>query len=414
MLSNLGVKITPGFYIERPKYLVETPLALERPVVLASRYTEGPKSVTLDAKGRKCGWFVLRHAAKWTIEPQPAFKVIVAYEDGAKSEADFLGGVNVRDLDDPGDMPFSLERETATVADTVKTETPLGVGFVYETVWPNENPGKKITSVRIESANHSAAAIMGFALANESNALEGVARGNKVLCDSLASEGSKLQEEKRYAEAIAKYEQAHSADPRQLYVMNALGNCFQKLNDQKSAEMWYLKSLRTDINQPPVWDWLKSTGSTATLDDSGTQRKSLSAPTLVVADLTFSTDGGATWTADPPILSGTNWKFKVKAEWAGGDSRCGGVQLRSLLESTNGKERYDHVDFKRAYYYAYRHLHQTPRPYIFDMDLSGRNPGTYKYRFRVWYNINEPDPTLPGEDKRRVEANRAFSVLIRK
>jgi tetratricopeptide (TPR) repeat protein len=255
---------------------------------------------------------------------------------------------------------------------------------------------------------------MGFALANESNALEGVARGNKVLCDSLASEGSKLQEEKRYAEAIAKYEQAHSADPRQLYVMNALGNCFQKLNDQKSAEKWYLKSLRTDINQPPVWDWLKSTGSTATLDDSGTQRKSLSAPTLVVADLTFSTDGGATWTADPPILSGTNRKFKVKAEWAGGDSRCGGVQLKSSLESTNGKERYDHVDFKRAYYYAYRHLHQTPRPYIFDMDLSGRNPGTYKYRFRVWYNINEPDPTLPGEDKRRVEANRAFSVLIRK
>lgn len=413
MLANLGVKVTPGLRVERPKQLKETPLELPGPMVLKSRYTEGPETVTVEAKGRKCGWFVLRHAAKWTVEQLPAFHVVVTYADGTASTTEFVGGLNVRDVDDPADAPFALERATATRGTGPRGDTPLGPGFTYETVWPNENPGKPVAKLDIRTALHGATAILGVACAEV--ATEPVAKktGDKARCDRLAAEGSKLQAAEKYAAAIVRYKAAHAADPRQLYVMNALGNCYQRLNDQKAAEQWYLKSLRTDINQPPVWDWLKSTGSTATLDDSGAQRGAASAPTLLVAGLTFSTDGGKTWTEDPPILTGTQRKFKVKAEWAGGDSRKAGAQLRSVLESLDGKEKVDHVDIRKEYYYAFRHLHQTPRPYVFELDFTNRDSGTYKFRFRVWYRLDAPDPTLPGTDKRQVEARRTFSILIK-
>lgn len=413
MLVNLGVQVTPGVRVERPKYLKESPLDLPKDAVLASRYTEGPREIVLDPKGASCGWFVLRHAAKWTVEQLPAFRVVVTYADDSQSVTEFAGGLNVRDLDDAEDTPFALERATATRVAGPKGETPFGAGFAYETVWPNENPGKKIKSVRILSENHGATAVLGFALAEASKTPVADVKGDKTLCDRLAAEGSKLQTAKKYREAIAKYEEAHAADPRQLYVMNALGNCWQKLNDQKAAEKWYLKSLKTDINQPPVWGWLKSTGSTATLDDSGMQRGATSAPTLIVAGMTFSTDGGRTWTEDPPILSGAARQFKVKVEWAGGDSRKTGAQLLNILESADGREKHNHVDFKRDYFHAYRHLHQTPRPYVFDFDFTDRAPGTYKYRFRIWYLLDAPDPTLPGPDRRRVEATRSFSVLVK-
>ena len=418
MLANLGVNVVPGVRVERPENLVERPLALAQPAVLSSRYTDGPDKIALPADGAKCGWFVFRHAAKWTAETLPACRVAVTFEDGAKSEMGFVGGVNVRDLDDPANAPFPKEPMTATRVSGKATATPFGAGAVYETAWPNDTPDKRISEIEVISAGHGAVAVMGFSLADESkdrrSEVQGAKDGgDKALCDRLAAEGARLQKEKKFREAIAIYEKAHAAAPRELYVMNALGNCHQALDEQKAAEKWYLKSLRTDLNQPPVWDWLKSTGSTATLDDSDSQRGAAGVPTLSILGVLFSTDGGNTWTKDPPILSGDARKFQVKVEWTGSDSRCPNAKLDCIIESHDGGEKIKHVGANGSYWVAYRQLNHHHESYVFDMDFAGRAPGTYKYRFRLWYNLKEPDPSIPGPDKRRVEASRAFSILAR-
>ena len=81
---------------------------------------------------------------------------------------------------------------------------------------------------------------------------------DEAMAKRLYEQGAARQRAKDLRGAIALYERAHAADPRQLNVMNALGNCHDALGEPAKAAAWYRKSLDADINQPHVLDYLNA------------------------------------------------------------------------------------------------------------------------------------------------------------
>lgn len=162
------------------------------------------------------------------------------------------------------------------------------------------------------------------------------------------------------------------------------------------------------------------------------------------ASLLFSTDGGRTWREDYPLLTGTNRTFDIKVEWIGRDDRkmvwngvlhCDLSSARDFASSVgrpHGSSSYVQMSSRHFERFSAQYLNNTPRPYLFHVDLGARaegarvhprtqkplsacsayGPGTWFFSCSLGYRLETPLPESPHRDKRLIEARRDFFVYI--
>jgi hypothetical protein len=110
---------------------------------------------------------------------------------------------------------------------------------------------------------------------------------------------------------------------------------------------------------------------------------------LKITDLTFSTDGGKTWSADFPILKKGNPVFKVKVVWTASETPpilWGAVMSRIVSKEkdfASAKKGLREIDSNngmklRGWYQNASHGRslKSPRPFIYTVDLGVREKGT--------------------------------------
>jgi len=242
---------------------------IERPntiFVMKSMYRkkgDAREDVTLELGGKKAPWVFFLHSCVWEMAMQ-MMSVYVDYADGSAYEIVMSGGVNIRDYASrKPDKPFVGEIDTVTKCAVTVPQAKWGKGSLFSTGWCNPQPDKPIARLRFHSLDRGVvmflAVTLGYPCAEVEKAGGGGERGGAAAAidekagRKFADAAAKLQAAKKYREAIALYEKAHAADPRQLYVMNAIGNCYDRLEEFEKAYEWYVKSLDTDYNQPHVW-----------------------------------------------------------------------------------------------------------------------------------------------------------------
>ena len=120
---------------------------------------------------------------------------------------------------------------------------------------------------------------------------------------------------------------------------------------------------------------------------------------IFITAMEFSVDGGASWSAVPPILEGDNAAFKLRVSWSGSDERPlmnGGFINESVV--ARGFKR----DPARAVHGNVRaYVNSNPRPFVWNLDYTDLQPGSYKFSVLLFY------VTQKGE---RVKAERDFWI----
>ena len=223
---------------------------------------------TVELGGKKAPWIFFLHSCVWEMAMQ-MMSVYVDYADGSTYEIVLSGGVNIRDYATrKPDKPFIGEIDTVTRCAVTVPQVKWGKGSLFSTGWCNPQPGKPIARLRFHSLNRGVVMFAGVTLGYPTGEVKGEGEERNAVIDEKASqrfaaEAAKLQGEKKSREAIAVYEKAHAADPRQLYIMNAIGNCYDRLEDYPKAYEWYQKSLEVDHNQPHVWAYRDAAGEKA-------------------------------------------------------------------------------------------------------------------------------------------------------
>ena len=239
------------YRIERPKSIF----------TMKSKYRKEGDTLTdavVELGGKKAPWIFFLHSCVWEMALQTV-SIFVDYSDGKTYEIAMSGGVNIRDYASRNpDLPFIGEVDTVTKCAVTVPHVKWGKGSMFSTGWCNPNPDKPIARLRFHSLDRSAVMFAAVTLGYPLDDAAGGAAIDERACKEFAARAERLQKAKKYREAIAVYEKAHEADPRQLFVMNAIGNCHDRLGEYKKAVEWYHKSLDTDMNQPHVHDYLNA------------------------------------------------------------------------------------------------------------------------------------------------------------
>lgn len=245
------------------RYRIERPNSLFALTSQFRRRGNDYEQVRIDMKGRKAPWLFFLHASAWTMAMH-CLSVYVEYADGTEYEIQFVGGQNLRGWTESNpDAPSTGETDTLTRLAFTVPQAHFGKASAFSTAWKNPAPAKPIRALRFQSLNRPVAMFLAVSVGTPSadGAADGAAKAaahDEATAKALYEKGAARQRAKDYRGAIAVYERAHAADPRQLNVMNALGNCHDALGEPAKAAAWYRKSLDADINQPHVLDYLNA------------------------------------------------------------------------------------------------------------------------------------------------------------
>ena len=246
------------------RYRIERPNSLFAMTSQFRRRGNDYERVRVDMKGQKAPWLFFLNASAWTMKMH-CLSVFVEYADGSEYEIQFVGGQNLRGWTEANpESPSGGETDTLTKLAFTVPQAHFGKASVFSTAWKNPAPSKPIRALRFQSLNRPVAMFLAISIGTpvaDGAAATGAADGAAFDAEKakrLYERGAALQRAKDYAGAIRLYERAHAADPRQLNVMNALGNCHDALGEPAKAAAWYRKSLDTDINQPHVLDYLNA------------------------------------------------------------------------------------------------------------------------------------------------------------
>lgn len=160
---------------------------------------------------------------------------------------------------------------------------------------------------------------------------------------------------------------------------------------------------------------------------------------IAIVSTTFSVDGGATWSADPPVVSAAAPRFKVKVEYSGGDTRPldnGGY----ISNSISSRRDFASADLRGDSGWAqnnsnrgapeWRYLRNAPKPIVYDVDVGaraagaiGRNgkplpecgawtPGVYSFDVRLSYCLDrDKNPDVAPAD-RKISTGETFMVTV--
>jgi len=241
------------------RYRIERPNALFALTSQFRRHGNDYDMVRVDMKGKVAPWLFFLNASAWTMSMH-CLSVYVEYMDGTEYEIRFKGGSNLRGWTEKNPQaPSEGETDTVTKWAFVVPQAYWGKAAAFTTAWKNPAPSKPIKALRFQSLNRPVALFMAVSIGTPIEGDAGVVGTHDAArAKALYEEGAALQKAKKYREAIVVYEEAHAADPRQLNVMNALGNCCDAIEDYAAAVKWYEKSIGTDVNQPHVHGYLNA------------------------------------------------------------------------------------------------------------------------------------------------------------
>ena len=241
------------------RYRIERPHSLFALTSQFRRRGNDYEQVRIDMKGKKAPWLFFLNASAWTMNLH-CLSVFVEYADGSEYEILFTGGQNLRGWTDPNPgNPSEGETDTLTQLAFTVPQAHFGKASVFSTAWKNPAPAKPIRALRFQSLNRPVAMFLAISIGTPVAAeADAASTYDEAMAKRLYEQGAARQRAKDLQGAIALYERAHAADPRQLNVMNALGNCHDALGEPAKAAVWYRKSLDTDINQPHVLDYLNA------------------------------------------------------------------------------------------------------------------------------------------------------------
>jgi len=161
---------------------------------------------------------------------------------------------------------------------------------------------------------------------------------------------------------------------------------------------------------------------------------------ISIVSTSFSTDGGRTWSLDPPVVAVASPRFLVKVEYSGSDTRPldNGGYISNSISSTRdfasaiarGDSGYSQNNSSLGAT-AWRYLKNAPRPIVYKIDIGarpagvkGRNgkplpacaawkPGVYRFDLRLSYGLDRnKNPDVPAEE-RQIATGESFMLTLK-